>query len=271
MAKECGVPSWVDYDDDIFDIPDSNLSRDTYEHYGWLQQAAECIRLADIVSVSTPALERSFRARFGDNLNIRVIPNGFDDFFTRPFFQNDNPRDPARPEIAYRGSNTHPGDLGIVGDRFAAMSDKHPDWHWTFFGYTPPGAKKIPEQRRMSAPWSANMYVYLANLRACAPDVMFFPLQDHPFNHCKANMCLMEAAWAGAPLICPDWEEWRIPGAINYKSEAECANVIDLVMSGEFDLRARAKESWDWVVSNRTLTKTNELRKKLIQDLVALK
>jgi hypothetical protein len=65
IAKDCGVPIWIDYDDDYLNIPETNPRHELYA----FPHRVECIRRAmewaDIISVSTIAIRESIIERTG--------------------------------------------------------------------------------------------------------------------------------------------------------------------------------------------------------------
>lgn len=58
MAKDIGIPIWVDYDDLLFDVPTDNPAYFLYMAPDKRKNVAEIIQGADLVTVTTAALAK---------------------------------------------------------------------------------------------------------------------------------------------------------------------------------------------------------------------
>lgn len=74
--KEMNVKLWVDYDDNLLCVPPENKAHWIYDSPKVKDNIKKILSLADVVSVTTEDLKKSF-SEF--NKNIWVIPNAFND------------------------------------------------------------------------------------------------------------------------------------------------------------------------------------------------
>jgi hypothetical protein len=68
---------------------------------------------------------------------------------------------------------------------------------------------------------------YIAHFREIAPSVLFKPLTNIPHNRTKSNCAWIEAAYAGGVCLGPDWEEWQVPGMVNYTGIEDCIDKLE--------------------------------------------
>ena len=126
MAKDFNVPVWVDFDDNLFGVPEYNPAHDFYKKTNALENIKEIISQANIVTVSTPAIKEAY-SQF--NKNIHVIENAHNDY-QYPFIK----RTETINTINWRGSNTHRNDLLSVAEDLFSSASKFSEWAWTFIG-----------------------------------------------------------------------------------------------------------------------------------------
>ena len=85
----------------------------------------------------------------------------------------------------------------------------------------------------------------------------------------KSIRARMEAAYAGAAALVPDWEAWRMPGALTYKDNAEFKQKLNACLAGEIDLGLAARMSWEYVEANLLLNHVNQKRRLIIERMAA--
>ena len=61
MAKSFNIPVWVDFDDDLFDVPKYNPAYGFYSKDETRQSVIAAVSMSDIVTVTTPTLQKVFR------------------------------------------------------------------------------------------------------------------------------------------------------------------------------------------------------------------
>lgn len=260
MCRRFKIPTWVDYDDFLFDIPTDNPSYWTYMKPERHKHMAFILSEATHVTVSTEALKKRL---LNFNKNVTVVPNAID--------LKVNDRDglpPARNKsIAWRGSRTHHRDVFTYCQTIFRLHQKHKDWEWHFFGDSLwlLTDNMIHEKTFNHEPtdWAE----YFDNIYKCAPSAMIVPLHEHGFNHCKSNIAWIESAYAGAVTIAPDWDEWKRPGVLNYRDEKEFGIHLESVMSGSLDVETIANDGWEFIKENLSLHKINKIRIDMLSSL----
>lgn len=244
-TKEAGRKLWVDYDDDLFHLPVEHPSYHQLRAAWPLMQ--QIIQMADVVSVSTPALE-AVLSRL--NMNVHVIPNAIDETLSCPRARDPDTYDPKW--LAWRGSVTHQEDL-VVGREL--MTD--PAYTVQYFGHNPPWVRA----HDLMTPW-AGVPHYLQGLRESLAGALVVPLRDNALNRSKSNCAWLEATWAGlATAHISDGEplsEFCKPGILSESQLREAS---------PDELAAARDESLSYVLDNLTLESVNLKRRALLEGL----
>lgn len=206
-ALEIGKPVFVDFDDLLWEIPQYNRAS---AHYSDKERncSSRCVKAASEVTVSTPYLAQWMKDKLGRE--PLVIPNAFPDWYT----WNVKPRE---KRILWRGNDAHHPDIDSVADEILAVAKDYPEWKWTFVGSFPwPVALKMDPAQFKIIP-TISLPSFHRVLRTRQFGVMIVPLLDSPFNRAKSNIAWMEGTLSGARVVAPDFEEFRVPGVLNYE------------------------------------------------------
>lgn len=258
IAKDVGVPVWVDYDDLLLKLPTDNPGYFLYETHK--KNIVSCIQYADHVTVSTPELKR-FLDKF--NKNVTVIPNAIDMRYFK--YRTQPPKRTSR--MVWRGSKTHHRDVFTYCQTIFSKHSQYEKWEFQFIGdnlwfLT----DNMAHQRTIVMP-GKEWPDYFRHIWKIAPAAMLAPLHEHEFNWCKSNIAWLEGSFAGAVTIAPDWEEWQRPGVLTFKNENEFGSQMDKVLSGSINVDKMAKDAWDFIQENLTLQKVNKLRLDMLISL----
>jgi hypothetical protein len=252
--KECGIPLWIDWDDDLFHLNDDNPQFWTYNDPGIIDAMKGIISLADAVSVPTEYLRQVLN---GLNKNIFVIPNAFNDsLFTRQIL-------PKRTNnVVWRGTNTHEKDLWLYSKEIDKCMSEHLDWRFIYQGYWPWFLSKYDNSifRDME-----DVLLYHKHLFKTAPAVIQVPIEDNVFNRSKSPIAAIEGTYAGAVCIVPEW--WNFPGTLSYHDNKSYYEALRSVLAGEVDLTAQNLMAWEFIQDCLTLSKVNIQRLELIDSL----
>lgn len=267
IAKDFGVRVWVDIDDNYFEIPVYNeVPYRMFMNNACHQRTARALQMADFITVTTDEL-RTFYKKI--NPQIWVIPNAFNDY-------NYKLRDcfSEKPIVNWRGSDTHRGDLDLVKPEIWKNSRENKEWAWSFIGggdglwsitkglYPGEGIEKHFEQPFI------NLTDYLKYLHELNPAIQINPLVDNSFNRAKSVCSWIEATYAGAVVIGPDFPEWRKPGIVNYEN-AEGFGQALRVLQEDTDLRRECyNKSFDYINDNLLLSKVNHKRIEAIEKMM---
>lgn len=267
MAQSSGIPIWLDYDDDLFTVPTDNPAHEIYREDEVQKRMIECIRLANIVTVTTPALRKKLSQING---NVVTIPNAFNDLV----FESKRPPIMARrhPLVLWRGSQTHVRDLMAYSAQIEACFRAHPQWTWSFIGYNPWFITDVLDKQRCIVAEPIDVMEYFEFLGRTQAAIQMVPLHDSPFNRAKSNIAMIEGAYAGSVTVAPAWEEWDVPGVLQYRNAKEFQDLMRLALSDEkFPFQQNAKLTWEWVLDNRRLSKLNQVRAEVLGELLEAK
>jgi glycosyltransferase involved in cell wall biosynthesis len=259
MTKRNGLPLWVDYDDDLFSVPDWNPSYSTYSKKEIQQNIATIVAMADKVSVSTYSLGTKLQPL---NNKIVVIPNAFDNYL----FKHRPEINPNRnPLIMWRGSKTHKKDLNIASEACITLAQSNPELTWLFIGDTPWFADYMPHKSTICCE-ALDPIEYWEFLGKTQPTIMIIPLDDCDFNKSKSNIAWQEGSYCGAECLAPNWLEWQKPGITNYKDNDDFLTQLQTMILK----KAHAcNNSYSWQNIQETL-QLNEVNKKRILILEEL-
>lgn len=255
-AKNMGKKIWIDFDDNLFELPIENPGHPNYTE-AVKQTMFNILRAADVVTVSTQGLKTAFE-KMGV-WSCQIIPNAI----------NDDLQDPAGKfneagNYFWRGSQTHHGDLyDFQQEIFDAYT--HSKWPWFFFGFNPWFISRLCDPKTFIVIKGQDIMIYLQQVGQMKPHFSHVPLSDNVFNHCKSNIAWMEMTYAGAVCLAPDWEEWQRPGVINYTNPTEYR---DKLITPPENLEKSWKESMDYIKTNLLLSKVNLQRKELLERLL---
>lgn len=306
MARQNGKALWVDYDDDLTAIPMENLScYSVYMTASVQKSIRDIIRIANVVSVSTPQLKlRLAQQAQVDPAKIVIIPNAIDDITLSGAAEKRLPdldsQRASKPRLMFwRGTMTHHRDLldqdealQTIGEAIAGQPKT--EWQMAFMGYSPwnvaeywdARCRKIAEAsdklKAKEAILSLNKPVfyeasdvvsYFQTLREQRIRVMMVPLTDNLLNRSKSNNAWIEACYAGALTVAPDWPEWRRPGVINYSTSPDdrgktfIAALTQAYRMSDADAAREAAKGWACVHDSLRLSRVNRQRAQILQRL----
>jgi hypothetical protein len=265
LAKRMGIKVWVDYDDDMFTVPNSNPASLVLGNKDLQRDIINMISMADVVSVSTEELRRKYSAW---NQNVLRVPNAWNE----EMFWYREPDKVARAKaVLWRGTRTHAEDLDEFLPQISRIARSHPDWKFVFIG----GAywkihQAVPEsQLTIFEPLEQTLFY--ETIYKLGAKIMMVPLANHAFNQSKSNIAWMEGTFCGSAVVCPDWQEWQRPGALNYNNPDQFEELMNIAMKPGMDLSKQAKTSWAHIQENLSLEKINSQRLDILKSLLGLR
>jgi hypothetical protein len=271
LAKMCqtnGKPLWIDYDDNLFKVPKDNPTHANYSQEKNMKNVATLLAMADYVSVSTEQLKKDYDVirDSAKKYPCEVVPNALNELMFRST-QRDQPRNPL---ILWRGSNTHDRDLMTFKEQIQNAANANMNKTFTFIGDPFWGFMDYMPDNIIKAD-AVDPIEYFKVIDRIAPQLMIVPLCDHHFNRCKSNIAWMEAAFAGAAALVPDWEEWKVPGAVTYSGKSDFyEKLLDLILDEE-TCRRRADQSWQYIQENLTLRTVNRKRRSILDRMFEMR
>lgn len=228
-AAKWGLKVWIDLDDNYWEIPPLNRAHNFFDK-DRLKIIDNCLRLADLITVSTDPLNEYISKFNFIRCPIHTVKNAINDFVLGEFFPPSWNYQGGEVTINWRGSETHVPDLLAYKWAFT----KRENIKWQFWGYDPRllNTKWYGSLDEYTVkPYEKSVLDYFMSFRRAATDALFVPLDMNEFNRGKSAIAPMEAVWAGVyPLCCaglPEFEEF-FP-----KSENEIAAFIDGFSSGD--------------------------------------
>lgn len=184
-----GVAVVVDMDDDFTAIDPQNTAWIAARTVDDWRAASEACRIADLVTVTTPALAR----RYAPHGRYAVLPN-----YIPSDYLNINAERDGR-SVGWAGSvTTHPNDLQVTrGGVAAAVRDTG-----ARFLVVGDGAK-VRTNLGLDAPPLVTGILPLADYPSAVArfDVGIVPLADTPFNEAKSALKLLEYSALGVPAV----------------------------------------------------------------------
>lgn len=262
-AKKLGKRVWIDFDDLLTQMPDSNPNCNFYWREEVQQAIMNALAIADVVTVSTQSLADAIKPYIKGE--CVVIPNAWDDdLLPFPKWSEGTHEGPKR--LLWRGSRTHDEDLMSVLLSLEHLAKTEDKAEWYFIG--DPfwlALRHIKKYRSLNVkPWT-DISDYFHTLTYTHADAMLVPLCDNPFNRAKSNIAWLEATWSGALTIAPNWDEWKKPGVLNYTNNFK--DLVKAVIHNEIDIVAQHKASWDYIDSELRLSKINQMRLDIIDKI----
>lgn len=187
--KKSGEKIVVDIDD-YWILDDSHYLYQRFAIAGMTELLINCLRLADVVTVTTPHLASRVREI---NRSVVVIPNALP--FDRGQFTRSENKYSDRTFI-WAGGASHRDDLKLLPDAgkdlcIAGVKPGVAEWTHCLAG-------RRGHSVKLGLPLSEYMSVYDGHLCALAP------LVDSEFNRCKSNLKMLEAGAKGLAFIASD-------------------------------------------------------------------
>lgn len=227
-AAKWGLKVWIDLDDNYWEIPPLNRAHNFFDK-DRLKIIDNCLRLADLITVSTDPLSEYISKFNFIRCPIHTVKNAINDFVLGEFFPPSWNYQGGEVTINWRGSETHVPDLLAYKWAFTKMENIK----WQFWGYDPRLLNtkwygSLDEYTVM--PYEKSVLDYFMSFRRAATDVLFVPLDYNTFNIGKSGIAALEAVWAGVYPLCCDLPEFA---EFFPKSENEIAAFIDGFAAGD--------------------------------------
>lgn len=260
LAKDLNIPVWIDFDDDNLSVPKDNPTYHQYNQAHMKDAIVKLARYSDVITVSTEALKRKFGIY---NKNIFVVPNAFDESLMRI---RHLPTTPRAKMLLHRGSPTHGRNLKTVSDTLIKVASKHPDWKFGFAGHDP---LEITDNIKNHQIFGGNVFLeYQKMLCQIHASALYYPMAQNDHSQARSHVSWLESTFANMLTIAPKHPEFERPGVLNYTTTDEFESHLENVITGQVDIDKHVEESWKCIQENYLLSKINELRKQVIEQLV---
>jgi hypothetical protein len=258
MMKLMGIKVIIDYDDDILNIPMHNPFYISYNaNKGNIENI---IKIADEVWVSTPDLKKTVVEL---NKNVTVIPNAHNDYIFP--VKNKKPFNNDTKKVAYRGGTTHEMDVYSRIDEWSSIVNKNKKTTFYFIGARFPYLESKCDDNYVIVPGS-HILDYFRNIASLNPNIFIYTLEDTQFNKAKSNISWIEATYAGAAVLAPEYlSEFIRPGIISFNDSME--DIFNAVKKNYKLLEEMNEESWDYIQHKLLLSTVNAKRYESILEV----
>lgn len=257
-AKNIGLKIWSDYDDCYLDIPADNDSFNLIAIGHINQTVIDCLIESDITTVTTNYLKNVFSPY---STRVEVIPNGF----PMELLSTLGPiTEGTHKFVSWRGSKSHRRNIREYAKQIEKTANNNPDWVFKFFGFNP---EFFDEKLNYNHYDIVELFESFDRLKRFNSKIHIVTLYDRPFNKSKSNICWIEATISGSVVLAPDWEEWRMPGIVNYTTKEDFADKLQAMLDGDYNLTQLFEQSRDYILNNLSLEIVNRDRVKILQEL----
>jgi len=201
-ARARNVPLVFHIDDDLLDVP-AELGQEKSAHYrdpARLMHLRHNMDASDLVYASTGPLAERLR---GHGITSPILPGRI--YCSVDAGSIREPMPTSSPTIGYMGTGGHAGDLSLVLPVIEQLMDAMPSLRFELFGSipTPDGLTRFGARVRHHPP-VRDYDQFVARLRAMGWWIGIAPLEDHPFNRCKADTKWVEYSLAGMAVVASD-------------------------------------------------------------------
>lgn len=241
-ARERGVPVIYHIDDDLLNVPMS-LGPEKYAAYNSPERIGALranMEAADLLYASTPALAHAFES-YG--LAVPIVPG---DLYCS--VDPDAIGEPAlstMPTIGYMGTGGHSADLALALPAIEALMDELPFLRFETFGTIARPQSLARFGNRYAHHGAVPNYVgFVDKLRSLGWWIGLAPLEDNPFNRCKADTKWVECSLAGMATVASD-----LP--VYHRACADGAGVL-------------CTSNSDWFEAMRSLVLDGDLRRGIV-------
>lgn len=201
LAVGCGMRLIWDLDDNVWDIPAFNPASKplTKARLGF----ENCVRMADVVTVSTKTLAKVVKRRVKPLVNFRgkEIPIVVaENKLYPPVFAEPIKQDRENVVIGWAGSTSHVGDLQVVEDAILAIA-KEPNVQIEFRGCKLQDGSPLLDLKNFEFKYGCHVAEYTTRMPMWNWDIALAPLVKHDFNDSKSCIKMVEAGWCKIPCL----------------------------------------------------------------------
>lgn len=263
--KAAGKRIVYDIDDDLFNITPDNPAYNTITRDDQLA-AANCMRLADLVTTTTAELQRRL-TNVLDGVSPLVVPNAWDvnDRWSDDFGSPDGFK-----RILWTGGASHGADWEECFEAVDEIMTERENVRLLIMGFLPPCVENLVQdpfyRSRVEFCGFRDPQTYYEMAHHVRAEVGLAPLRSTGFNAAKSPIKYLEYALMGVPTVASDWlpyndviadgtdgrlvsdgKSWK--GSIEYLLDhpgrrEEMVRAARRTCSRQFDL-SRAAETWE--------------------------
>lgn len=265
LCNKWSIPVIGDYDDWLYELPASNPAALAFKKSQ--SSFTQIINGLDAIIVANEKLKEMTRSLLLDqNKPIHVVPNAYDVKLFKKYRHAGNVKT-KKKIFAWRGGNSHLGDLLSVKEDYRNLFKSYPDWQFIFIAQNPwiLGAKEFSNVQ-MADP--LNIIEYFRAVHDTGISILAHPLEDNEFNRAKSMCSWLEATHARAAFIGPDFEEFHRDGILNYGKNLSFFEAASRVLNDMQLMNQMYFDSEMYIMKHLTLDIVNKLRVKAFRELI---
>lgn len=206
LARQANKPLIYEIDDLLLEIPEEHPDHALQYYTAALFPMLRVILEANLVTTSTPALQRYYQAL---NPNTYLLPNYLDDSLWKPASKfnlqtrNDGHRTNLKPVIiGYMGSGTHAPDLEQIAPALERILRRFGEQvRLRFWGARPPSILYHLSNVEWIELALFNYSEFASYFSKQVSDIFIAPLIDSFFNQCKSPLKYFEYSIQGIPGV----------------------------------------------------------------------
>lgn len=260
-AKLCGVPLWIDFDDDNLAVPESNETIEFFGRWEVKDTIVKCSRMADVITVSTEFLRKKYSVY---NKNIVVIPNALNERYMH--LRSLIPKRPRDKVIIWRGGPGFHDNLSEISDSIVKVAERNPSWKWIFMGHNPWQVTSRIKNKQFIG-WLPYLD-YLQTICQLHASAFIYCLKPNDHSNSRSNISWLEASFAGSTLLAKNLPEFQKPGCMTFSDANDFEEKLQGIIDKKVNLEEIWQESWKHITENYMLSQSNELRKQIVETLV---
>jgi glycosyltransferase involved in cell wall biosynthesis len=252
------VPVITEIDDDIYHVPGTNASYDTYMKNPKIKQIIEeQLYQSDAVFVSTNRLKEVYEKY---NRRVYVVPNGID--FDKWCYETDHSKK-DRVTIGFSGGAGHAEDLQLIVPAIKQILDKYPQVDFKFIGGSFIDELKLDRVEHIEKFVPIEEYPKFRS--SFNFDIEIAPLVDSYFSRGKSNLRYLEAGATKTPLVASNVEAYRNTKATLCSTTAEWVDSISALVEN-YDLRRlKGEEAYEDVQKRFSMNRLASYYFKLLK------
>jgi glycosyltransferase involved in cell wall biosynthesis len=206
--KKAGKRIVYDIDDDLFNITPDNPAYHTITRDDQLA-AANCMKLADVVTTTTDELRRRLTGVL-DGVSPIVIPNAWD---VDDNWSEDIGSPDGLKRILWSGGASHGKDWEECFSAVSEIMQERDNVRLMILGYLPPCIEQsvnLPQfKNRIEFCGFRDPETYYKLVHHIRADVGLAPVRSTNFNSAKSPIKFLEYSLIGVPTVASDWLPYK--------------------------------------------------------------
>lgn len=274
LASKYGVKMVMDFDDNLFEIPEYFINfKKIHLGTGIFHSLLETAKLSHNITCTNEFLRKRLRY-FGINSEIEILPNFIDlEIYSFPKIKITKKQ---FVNIIFFGPSSHSEDLDISHFQIALIKliEKHPQVIFTTIGFQSKSLKRLLginyqyfEKFLVFEKW-----IDMWKKKVCSADIAVAPLKINNFTKAKSPIKYFESAAASLPFVCSDIRPYRqvIENGKNgflCRTAKDWYQTLDLLVQNESIRTTVGKNGLQNIIRNYTIQKNINIYKDYFNKL----